>query len=174
MVPTGLFPHMSAPSAVVVSVLALYELPHHWDLLWSRWRVRFSPRRNGYFPVGSRRIVLARRTRARLQVVANAVWLLVLVVVARRQSDLDSRRPTALPLGAGVVYAVLYHATHDYDVAGIQRSRLRRVAFVVVINVVRVWLRPQAVADRYGFALGQCLGTVAYRLRYGVLGGFPK
>ena len=118
--------------------------------------------------------MLPRRIRARLQVVANAVWIFVLIVVARRQPDLDSRYPPPVPLGAGVVYAVMYHAAHDHDFGGIRRSRLRRVAFVAVINLVRVWLRPSSVTNRYGFALGQCLGTVVYRLRYGVIGAFPE
>lgn len=118
--------------------------------------------------------MFSRHTRARLQVVANTIWTIVIVVVAKRQPDLEPRRPPALPLGAGFVYAVLYHAAHDYDFGGIRRSRSRRAAFVAVINIVRVWLRPPSVTGGYGFALGQCLGTVAYRLRCGVLGGFPE
>jgi hypothetical protein len=118
--------------------------------------------------------VFPRQTRARLQVVANAVWILVILAVAKRQPGLESRRPPALPLGAGFVYTVLYHAAYDYDCGGIRRSRRRRVVFVALVNVVRISLRPESVANQYGFGLGQCLGTVAYRLRYGALGALPE
>jgi hypothetical protein len=69
---------------------------------------------------------------------------------------------------------VLYHAAHDHDFGDTRRFHSRRVAFVAVINVVRLRLRPSSVSNRYGFALGQCLGTVVYRLRYGVIGAFPE
>lgn len=98
----------------------------------------------------------------------------VLVAVARRHLDADPWRPPPLPLGAGFVYAVLYHAAYDHDLGGIRRSRSRRGAFVALVNVAKARLRPRLVVDRYGFALGECLGTALYRLRYGVLGAFPR
>ncbi len=118
--------------------------------------------------------MISRRTVALLQVAANAVWIPVLAAVARRQSDLDPWCPPSLPFGAGFVSAVLYHAAYDHDVGGIRRSRSRRGVFVALVNVVRHRTRPQSLDDRYGFALGYCLGTVVYRLRYGVWGAFPK
>lgn len=118
--------------------------------------------------------MLSRRTLAVLQVVASAISIPVLVAVARRQSDLDPWRPPPLPVGAGFVSAVLYHAAYDHDVGGIRRSRSRRGVFVALVNVVKNRLRPQSFDGQFGFALGECLGTVVYRLRYGVLGAFPR
>jgi hypothetical protein len=117
--------------------------------------------------------VISRRTLALLQVVANVISIPVLVAVARRQSEIDPWYPPPLPVGAGFVFTVLYHAAYDHDVGGVRRSRLRRGLFVVLANVVQHPFRPQSVDDRYGYALGQWLGTIAYRLRYGVLGAFP-
>jgi len=117
--------------------------------------------------------VLDRRPLAVLQVVANALWFVVLYGVASRWTDVDPRRPPPLAVAAGLAYAVGFHAAYDHDVGGVRRRRSRRLAFVVLFNLLGLPRRRASPADRYGFAVGSCLGTTAYRLRYGVLGPFP-
>jgi hypothetical protein len=117
--------------------------------------------------------VLDRRTLAVLQAVANALWLVVLSEVASRWTDVDPRRPPPLAVAAGLAYAVAFHGAYDRDVGGARRRRSRRLGLVVLFNLLRLPARRASPADRYGFAVGSCLGTTTYRLQYGVLGPFP-
>ncbi len=76
-------------------------------------------------------------------------------------------------LALGITYSLTTAAAYDREVARIRSSRPRRVLFGLLTAVASVVLEPEDEGESASFTLDFSLGTVCYRLRFGVLAPVP-
>lgn len=128
--------------------------------------------------------MVSRRTYARLQL-AVAVFVLWLTFRIRRMfrdnedrwRDDDSIDPppalSASEMALGAAEQVAYQWVHDRDIWGVRSSRRRRYLFSAVRLLVGRRLLSRDEADRYSRGMGGMVGTIAYRVWYGLLRPLP-
>jgi len=140
--------------------------------------------------------VSSRRTEARYRWVTSAFQLLFFAVFrynAKRHADVDredltsedspttalwagatesglTARLSPTYLGIGFVRSVLYELIYDSDLWGIRQSR--RTQLVVSLTQIAIHRRfvGQSSEPTFSYGLGESLGRLLYRTRYGLLG----
>ncbi|ELZ31124.1 hypothetical protein C474_09824 [Halogeometricum pallidum JCM 14848] len=101
-----------------------------------------------------------------------AVWLRRFL--RRHGEDVESLSP--LGLAAGAVTAAIHRALYDRDAGRIRTSRRRGLLFGLCRIGWHLLLRrasPDPDAFRHHYGLGKAVGTVLYRVRFGLLRELP-
>ncbi|MFC6824225.1 hypothetical protein [Halopelagius fulvigenes] len=89
-------------------------------------------------------------------------------VLNRHEEYDDPPSLSAKGVLAGTLYQLVYHSASDRDWGRIRSKRYRRLAYGLCWAAVRRRLFPSD-EFRHGFDTGGLVGTILYRLWYGVL-----
>ena len=125
--------------------------------------------------------MVQRRIHALAELVISALLLLILVRIWKFQFDnADERRephpvlPTALATGA--LSRAAGHWASDNDIAAIRTNWRRRTLFTVRWKIQNILIQRYASdpdASQYNHSIGTLIGTIGYRVWYGLLHPLP-
>lgn len=116
-----------------------------------------------------------RRTRALLELGVNMLALFAVTHIRKYIQD----EPTPVSPGefaTGVLTGATICWAHDHDVGKIRTSRRRRILAMLVWTGWQQLIRcltPDPDTFQYNFGFGTLIGTVTYRLWYGLLHPLP-
>lgn len=84
----------------------------------------------------------------------------------------DPPKLSTRPVVVGVLYHIGYHSAYDHDCGQIRTDKRRALAFGVCSALLqrRVFSEHDS---QYGLSFGMLVGTILYRLWYGVLRSVP-
>jgi len=119
--------------------------------------------------------MLSRRTRARLGFLGGLYRVARLLARGRGDRGAAQRRFAPRYVALGVAFQVLREWTHDRDLGKIRTSNVRRISLsATLLALVLTAMRSMTETERESLTLGGAVGTVLYRLRYGVLRPLPE
>jgi len=119
--------------------------------------------------------MLSRRTRALIGFLGGLYRVARLLARGRGERGAEQRRFVPRYVALGVTFQILREWTHDRDLGRIRTSNLRRIALsATLLALALTAMRSMAESERESLTLGGAVGTVLYRLRYGVLRPLPE
>lgn len=117
------------------------------------------------------------RRRAVAEVLLSAVALVLhghsRKIVKQRDDYDDPPAISAEGFVTGILYQLAFHSGYDRDVGQIRTNKYRGLAYGIFSVAIQRWLFPDQ-EFRYSFNSGGLVGTILYRLWYGVLHPVPS
>lgn len=127
--------------------------------------------------------MVQRRTRALAELLTSALLLPIFIRMWKFQFDHADEVYGAEPhpvlpraLVAGAVSRAIGHWLSDHDVCGIRTNRRRRLLFTLRWKLQNTLIQRFASdpdAFQYNYSIGTPIGTIGYRLWYGLLHPLP-